>query len=171
MKWLSLLPRVFYGFIGIVLVGIAILLMGYALSEVYNAMGIDSARATDELLNAIGIVVISTALIDVSKFIIEEEVLHKKRTSPSTREIRRSLSKFLSIITIAVCMEALVFIFKAGKTGSSSLIYPTLLLLAGIVPVIGLGVFLRIAPKEGTQNNGSEPQALESVPQRLRQTS
>ena len=74
MKWLSLLPRVFYGFIGIVLVGIAILLMGYALSEVYNAMGIDSARATDELLNAIGIVVISTALIDVSKFIIEEEV-------------------------------------------------------------------------------------------------
>lgn len=156
MKLLNLIPRIFYGLISIVLVGIAILLMGYALTEVLNAMGVDNARATDELLNAIGIVVISTALVDVSKFIVEEEVLHRKRATTSTREIRRSLTKFLSIITIAVCMEALVFIFKAGKTGSSSLMYPTLLLLAGIAVVIGLGIFLLIASKESQPNNRTE---------------
>jgi heme/copper-type cytochrome/quinol oxidase subunit 4 len=167
MKWLSLLPQLFYGFISVVLVGIAILLMGYALSEVYNAMNIDNASATNELLNAIGIVVISTALVDVSKFLFEEEALHRKRPYSSTREIRRSLSKFLSIIIIAVCMEALVFIFKAGKTGSSSLIYPTLLLLAGIAAVLGLGVFLRIAPKQG-QETGLTQKAEQ--PRRLRQT-
>jgi hypothetical protein len=156
MKWLSLLTKVFYAFIGVVLVGIAMLLLGYALSEVFNAMGIDSHRATDELLNAIGIVVISTALIDVSKFLVEEEVLNKRRSGSSSREIRRSLTKFLSIITIAVCMEALVFIFKAGKTSSASLIYPTLLLLAGVAVVIGLGVFLRVVPREKMPHAGLE---------------
>ncbi len=166
MKWLSILPRIFYALTSIILVGIALLLLGYALLEIYHAMSIDSTRTINELLNAIGIVVISTALVDVSKFLVEEEVIRKKQSLPSTREIRRSLTKFLSIITIAVCMEALVFIFKAGKSGNSSLIYPTLLLLAGVGVVVGLGVFLRMVPGSSLANSDTDDLPVTSTENR-----
>ncbi|MDX1812935.1 MAG: GNAT family acetyltransferase [Gammaproteobacteria bacterium] len=148
MKLILQLPRFFYSVIGVILVGIAFLLILFAVTEVIKAMQFDGGRTIDELLNAIGIVVISTALIDVAKFLVEEEVLNKRRSTPSAKEIRRSLSKFLSIIVIAICMEALVFVFKAGKSGSEALIYPTLLFMAGITAVVGLGLFLKFTPEE-----------------------
>jgi putative Mn2+ efflux pump MntP len=56
--------------------------------------------------------------------------------------------KFLVIIAIAVSLEALVFIFDAGKKDISNLIYPTFLLIAAVLVVVGLGVYQKLTQKE-----------------------
>ena len=61
-------------------------------------------------------------------------------------EARRSLTKFISTIAIAVFLEALVMAFQASKKTASDMIYPTLLLLlTGIALILGLGLFQRLS--------------------------
>ena len=59
--------------------------------------------------------------------------------------------RFLVIITIAISLEALVFIFNAARQNMRSLIYPTFLLVSDILLIIGLGVYYKltcdVAPK------------------------
>ena len=95
------------------------------------------------LIDAVGYVVISIAVFDVSKYLMEEEVLHGRELS-SAGEARRSLTKFVVIISIAVLLEALVAIFAATKDDPTKLLYPTLLLVAGTLLIVGLGVFQRL---------------------------
>ncbi|MEJ2058967.1 MAG: hypothetical protein P8Y64_00560 [Gammaproteobacteria bacterium] len=145
MFWLvAALPRYFYLAVSLILITVALLLVSYGLFEVWVAMHAGRDFVTDELLNAIGVIVISVALVDVAKFLLEEEVMRRRSPRSSTVEMRRSLSKFVSIIAIAVCMESLVYIFKAGKMDMKLLIYPSLLLLSGTLMIIGLGVYLRV---------------------------
>lgn len=139
------LPTLMYFAVSIILLGIAVLLVGYALWEVWTAVHAHAGAVMDKLLDAIGVIVISLALFDVAKYLLEEEVLRKKHPFRPMEEIRRTLAKFMSIIAIAVCLEALVFIFRAGKTDVEALLYPTLLLFSGVAVVLGLGVYLRIS--------------------------
>ncbi|MCI5208372.1 MAG: general glycosylation protein [Candidatus Electrothrix sp. ATG2] len=89
------------------------------------------------------------AVFDVSKFLLEEEVIksHNKIT-PATQ--KATLTKFLVIITIAVSLEALVFIFDAGKKDVALLIYPSLLLLTVCLLVISIGVYQKMSGSRNT---------------------
>jgi hypothetical protein len=51
------------------------------------------------------------------------------------------LSKFIIIVSVAVSLEALVFIFNAGKTDITLLIYPAFLLITVSFLVISLGLY------------------------------
>lgn len=100
------------------------------------------------LLDAIGLIVIGMAVFDVSKFLVEEEVFNSGgEKSPAKK--RNMLIKFLVIIAIAVSLEALVFIFDAGKIDITNLIYPTFLLIAAVLVVVGLGVYQKLTCNEG----------------------
>ena len=48
------------------------------------------------------------------------------------------------IIAIAVSLEALVFVFDAGKSVITTLIYPTFLLIFSVLVVLGLGVYQKL---------------------------
>jgi hypothetical protein len=96
------------------------------------------------LLDAVGLIVIGMAVFDVSKFLLEEEVIKSHHViTPATQ--RAMLSKFLVIISIAVSLEALVFIFDAGKKDITLLIYPTFLLIAAVLMIISLGVYRKLS--------------------------
>ncbi|HLQ26700.1 MAG TPA: hypothetical protein VK138_12600 [Acidiferrobacterales bacterium] len=64
---------------------------------------------------------------DVSKYLMEEEV-RQNRELRSAREARQTPTKFVVIIVIAIGLEALVFIFRAGSKNFADLLYPTLLI-------------------------------------------
>ncbi len=145
MSIFQILPKLLYLATSIILLSIGLLLVAYGVHDLWLAVNGNSAMVTDKLLDAIGVIVISIALFDVSKYLMEEEVLKQKLLIHSSEDVRQTLTKFMSIIAIAVCMEALVFIFRAGKTDVDTLLYPTLLLLGGVGVVIGLAVFLRIS--------------------------
>lgn len=114
------------------------------------------------LLDAVGYLVIAIAVFEVGKFLVEEEVI-RSREMRHPAEARRSLTKFLSAIAIAVFLEALVAVFEAGKSDIRLMLYPTLLLLAGVALVLGLAMFQRLSAevenRVGDQDRRDEAEA------------
>jgi putative Mn2+ efflux pump MntP len=109
------------------------------------SIGVSSWKdAGGTILAAIGYVVIAMAVFDVAKYFIEEEVI-RGRELREAAEARRSLTKFVSTIAIAVFIEGLVITFQASKDDLPTMLYPTALLLTAILIVVGLGVFQRLS--------------------------
>jgi uncharacterized membrane protein YidH (DUF202 family) len=130
---------VMFSLISLFLSLISLAMIIYALVNIHTSIG-DKTLFAKSLLDAVGLIVIGMAVFDVSKFLLEEEVIKShKEITPSTQ--KTTLSKFLIIITIAVSLEALVFIFNAGKKDISLLVYPVLLLVAVSFLVISLAVY------------------------------
>lgn len=145
----SVISRTAYGAVSVSLIIISFMIICTALSNLWSAIT-GHHQLIHGLLSAISLIVIAMAVFDVSKFLIEEEVLgNGGKESPL--EERTRLMRFLVIITIAISLEALVFIFNAARQDMRSLIYPTFLLVADILLIVGLGVYYRltcdVAPK------------------------
>ena len=118
-------------------------LIGFGFYQVIGAVRSPDPMTGRELLEAVGFVVISIAVFDVSKYLLQEEVL-RPRELRHAGEARRSLTKFISTIIIAVFLEALVTAFEAGREDIATLLYPTLLLAVGALLLVALGVFQRL---------------------------
>jgi hypothetical protein len=113
---------------------------------------------TQRLLTAIGYVVISVAVFDVGKYIIEEEVV-RYRELRQVGEVRRSLTRFVSTILIAVFLESIVLVFKVSENEIAMMTYPALLLFAGVAMLIGLGAFQRlVSAVETERENAGQPE-------------
>lgn len=139
------ISRLVFGVAAGSLMLLAIGLVVYSIGVVVkSATTLDYVDLGESLLDAIGYLVIAIAVFDVSKFLLEEEVVHGRQMR-NPGEARRSLTKFLSTITIAIFLEALVGIFDAGKKDVTLMLYPTLLLFGGICLVLGLGVFQKLS--------------------------
>lgn len=138
----DIVGRLIYFFVSLSLMLISLCMMGVAVHDVWQAFN-DQTRLVTALLDAVGFIVIAMAVFDVSKFLLEEEVV-KNRELDSPREARVTLTKFLVIVTIAVSLESLVFIFDAARKDITLLIYPTFMLLAVVLLVVGLGVFQKL---------------------------
>lgn len=129
-----------FGLISLAMIGVAIWGIGTSIHE--------KTLLVTALLDAIGLIVIGMAVFDVAKFLAEEEVF-KTVDVKSPAKQRGTLIKFLVIISIAVTLEALVFILDAGKKDISLLIYPTFLLIAAVLLVVSLGVYQKLSRNDG----------------------
>jgi hypothetical protein len=144
-KSMDMLSRFAFGTASLVLMALSLMLVGYGIVGVIAGISSSWTDASDALLAAIGYVVISIAVFDVAKYFIEEEVI-RGREMRLTSEARRSLTKFISTISIAVFIEALVTVFRASKQENLlPMLYPTVLLLTAILIVVGLGVYQRLS--------------------------
>ena len=137
---------VVYGLISLSLGLISITMIGIALWSVWLSTH-EKTMFVTALLDAIGLIVIGMAVFDVSIFLLEKEVFHSHDNKSHSKE-RETLLKFLVIISIAVSLEALVFIFETGKKDVTMLIYPTFLLIATVFLVISLGVYQKLSQGE-----------------------
>jgi hypothetical protein len=141
---MELLSRAAFGIASLVLMAMSLALVVYGLIEVVASVKTSWADARDVILSAIGYVVIAMAVFDVAKYFIEEEVI-RGREMRSAAEARRSLTKFISTISIAVFIEGLVITFRVSKDSVEQMLFPTALLLTAILIVVGLGVFQRLS--------------------------
>jgi hypothetical protein len=138
------LSRFAFATASLVLMALSFALVIYGVVEVAS-VGISSWKdAGGTILSAIGYVVIAMAVFDLAKYFIEEEVI-RGRELREAAEARRSLTKFVSTIAIAVFIEGLVITFQASKDDLPSMLYPTALLLTAILIVVGLGLFQRLS--------------------------
>jgi hypothetical protein len=137
------ISRAIFGLAATVLAIFALVLAGSAVSDFIVAAW---ARQHVGLsaLSGIGYVVVSIAVYDVAKYLIEEEVVRGRELRVAS-EARRSLTRFISTIAIAVFLEALVTIFRVSQESVDELLYPTALLVSAIVLVLGLGVYQRLS--------------------------
>lgn len=146
--------RAIFGIAAVVLALFAIVLAGSAMTDFVIA-----AWSREHLglsaLSGIGYVVVSIAVFDVAKYLIEEEVVRGRELRVAS-EARRSLTRFISTIAIAVFLEALVTIFRVTQENVTNLVYPTFLLISAILLVLGLGVYQRLSVTVERQVEGGK---------------
>ena len=141
---IELLSRLAFGCASLVLMAMSFGLVIYGSVEVFTGLVNSWADGGAALLAAIGYVVIAMAVFDVAKYFVEEEVI-RGREMRNAAEARRSLTKFISTISLAVFIEGLVLVFRVSKETVQDILYPTALLVTGIVIVVGLGVYQRLS--------------------------
>lgn len=139
----QLVSRLLYIAVTLALLGLAFGFISYAGWSVYRAV-LGEEMVLSAMLHAVGLVIIALAVSDVGKFLLEEE-LGRERELETTGEVRRMLTKFMTIIIIAASLHTLVFLFEAGRQSVEGLIYPSMLLIAVAVLVAVLGVYQRLA--------------------------
>lgn len=137
---MNTISRLVFGFAGLFLAIFSVTLIAY------SAYSVATAKQSIEIaaLDAIGYVVIAIAVFDVAKYLIDEEVI-REREMRRAGEARRSLTRFLSTVIIAVMLEAIVITSKVSKGHIPDLVYPVLLALTGVAILVGLGVFQRLS--------------------------
>jgi hypothetical protein len=124
---------------------VAIGLIVYAGMQQVSAFSAPEQDIGRALLDSVGYMVIAVAIFEVAKYILEEEVIDPTQMR-NAGQARRSITKFVSTISIAVFLEALVAVFQTSKgQDMSMMLYPTLLLFGGVAMVVGLGVYQRLS--------------------------
>jgi hypothetical protein len=137
------LTRILYGVASLALTLISLAMIGAAGLDIWNA-SLQHEPLKKSLLDGIGLVVVSLAVFDVAKYLMEEEVL-SQRELRSAIEARETLTKFLVIIIIALTLEALVFVLGAASRDLRLLVYPAGLLAVSCLMVLSLAVYLRLS--------------------------
>ncbi len=125
---MELVSRGVFGIASAVLMLIALALSIYSAGLIVMALRGPWGEAGTGLLESIGYVVIAVAVFDVAKYFVEEEVI-RGREMRLASEARRSLTKFISTIAIAVFIEALVMVFRQGGQDIALVLYPAAILL------------------------------------------
>jgi hypothetical protein len=138
------LSRLAFASASLVLMAMSFGLVIYGGIEVAVGIGTSREDGSTALLAAIGYVVIAMAVFDVAKYFVEEEVI-RGREMRNAGEARRSLTKFISTISIAVFIEGLVLVFRVSRQNVADLLYPTALLFTAIIIVIGLSIYQRLS--------------------------
>ena len=136
-----------YFLAAVILVLMALAIMGWSVYEAFlhfDKQDLLKGEFISIMLQSVGSVVIAVAIIDVAKYMVEEEVYRHKELR-SIREARETMTKIIVIISIAVGIEGLVYIFKAGVQDISLLLYPAALVLVSVVLLVGLGVFQKLS--------------------------
>lgn len=137
----------------LILIALSLIIMGWSVYEIISNIK-EGADFVPLMLQSVGAIIIASAIIDVSQYMIEEEVLLNKELR-DPEEARRTITKIIVIITIAVSIEGLVFIFKAGTKDLTLLLYPALLIAASSILIVALGVYQKLSAtieKEDKEN-------------------
>ena len=141
---MEFVSRGVFGIASAVLMLIALALSVYSGGLIVAALRGPWAEAGAGLLESIGYVVLAVAVFDVAKYFVEEEVI-RGREMRLASEARRSLTKFISTIAIAVFIEALVMVFRQGGQDIALILYPAAILVTGVLIILGLGVYQRLS--------------------------
>jgi hypothetical protein len=143
--------KAIYAGIGGMLIFVALLLLYSAGQSFIGMLSHDGNIVTDSF----GIVIIITlamSIFDLGKTVLEEEVLLNKDIHHHDTT-RRTISRFITAIIIAVSIEALLLMFKSLLNGSaaiSQLNHAVWMLLAAVAMMTGLGAYLYLS-KESKQ--------------------
>jgi hypothetical protein len=141
---MTYLTRTVFAFASLLLLLAAMALIGFGVKDALEGIGSPDKSGADAVLDVLGYVIVAIAVFDVAKYIFEDEV-RRGNEKRSAAEARRSLTKFLSTIVIALFLEALVVVFKTAREDVALLLYPTALLVASVMVLVGLGVFQRLS--------------------------
>lgn len=135
---------------GAIVAGLFILvavLLWTAIKDIYHLFTVSALE--QDPLQPFGIIIFITlalAIFDLGKTILEEEVLmHKDIFRHSST--RRTITRFVSTILIAISIEALLTMFKASL-GEKQYIEPAIWMMLAVVGLlVGLGAYVYLGAK------------------------
>jgi hypothetical protein len=137
------ITRMIFGAFACVLALFALLMTIYGVGETVRGIHLwqDFGQG---VLRGVGYIVVAVAVFEVAKYLVEEEVM-RSREMRSAAEARRSLTKFVSTISIAVFLEGLVTVFRVSHESVPLLLYPAAILLTATLMILGLGLYQRLS--------------------------
>ncbi|WP_079201229.1 hypothetical protein [Pseudomonas sp. CC6-YY-74] len=142
-------------FAAVVLILLSLIIMLWSVYDVISGIK-DDTGFIPLMLQSVAAIIIAAAIIDVAQYMMEEEVFKEKELR-DPKEARRTITKIIVIITIAVSIEGLVFIFKAGTKDLSLLLYPALLIMVSAILIVALGIYQKLsAAIEKTEKENTE---------------
>jgi hypothetical protein len=95
------------------------------------------------LLDEVGLLVFSIAVIDVVKYLTIEEII-KHGKERKLHEEKKNLTKFVMIISTALALEGLVLTIETAKTNLNQLLYPIMLLLVAVFFILSVGIYQKL---------------------------
>lgn len=123
------------------------LLLFSAASEIFELL---TSSSKDNLyLGSFGIIIFLTlalAVFDLGKTTLEEEILLRKDIFRHS-STRRTITRFIAAILIAVSIEALLLMFKSVLGDSQYLLHAVAMMIAAIGLLIGLGIYVYLGAK------------------------
>tara|TARA_R110001592_G_scaffold181747_1_gene424586 strand:- start:378 stop:854 length:477 start_codon:yes stop_codon:yes gene_type:complete len=135
----------FHFLAAIILILISLVIMGWSVYEVFtNIIAENKEEFIPLILQSVGAIIIAAAIIDVAQYIIEEEVFQNKELR-DPKEARKTITKIMVIISIAVSIEGLVYIFKAGTKDLQLLVYPAAIIFVSSFSIIALGIYQKLS--------------------------
>lgn len=140
--------RLVYSLIVFGLFTVVGLLLFSAAHEITTLFHAETDRASIQL-KPFGVIIFLTlglAVFDLGKTILEEEVLmHKDIFRHSST--RRTITRFIVAILIAVSIEALLMMFKAALNESFSIMPAVWMMLTAVGLLVGLGAYVYLGAK------------------------
>ncbi len=129
----------------LILILIALITMGWSVYEIFvHLVSENKEEFIPLILQSVGAIIIAAAIIDVAQYMIEEEVFHEKELR-DPGEARKTITKIMVIIAIAVSIEGLVYIFKAGTKDLQLLLYPAALIFVSSLSIVALGIYQKLS--------------------------
>ena len=136
-----------YSVIVIGLFCVVVALLAYAGIEFYTLL--EGDHSIEMQLKPFGIVIFLTlalAIFDLGKTILEEEVLMYKDIFRHS-STRRTITRFIAAILIAVTIEALLLMFKSALGYGDQIHEAVLMMLTGVGLLVGLGLYVYLGAK------------------------
>lgn len=141
LKWITWLSRFAYSIGCLCLYFIALWIFGAGVWQII--IEITGVQFTVyKLLDEVALIVFSIAVIDVSKYLMVEEVL--KSTERPPREARQAFTRFVIIIVTALSLEGLVLTIETAKTDLTKIVYPILIFFTATFFLISLGIYQKL---------------------------
>lgn len=106
-------------------------------------------QAPNEVVMPFGVVIYLTlalAIFDLAKTTLEEEVLLYKDILRHS-STRRTITRFVAAIIIAVSIEALLMIFKSALHGGEHILDAVWVMLASAILLLALGIYVYLGSK------------------------
>jgi len=137
-----------YALIAIGLFSVVAVLLYSAFEDIYTLFSSEVSYA-ERHLKPFGVIIYLTlglAVFDLGKTILEEEVLMRKDIFRHS-STRRTITRFIAAILIAVSIEALLMMFKSALSENDDMIPAVLMMTTAIGLLIGLGIYVYLGSK------------------------
>lgn len=143
----------FKGVYSVIVAGLMIVVATLLYAAGSELLAMFSSTATADLhLKPFGVIIFLTlalAVFDLGKTTLEEEVLmHKDIFRHSST--RRTITRFIAAILIAVSIEALLLMFKSALGNEASLVPAVWMMMAAVGLLVGLGVYVYLGARAET---------------------
>jgi hypothetical protein len=151
-----------YAAIAVLFYFCALSLMVFAAVEFWHGVN-PSASAPiggrfDAILEAIGLLTIAVAALELGQTVLEEEVRREVHVSAPTR-VRRFLSRFLIVVVVALSVETMVSVFRLAREEPEHLPHAATIGLAAAALLAAWGVFIKL----NRSAEELEPESMEKV--------
>ncbi len=151
-----------YSAISLLFFGCGIALIAFAVLELWEGVvlgaGLEPRVRFNAVLEAIGLLTIAVASLELGQTILEEEVQREAHMSAPTR-VRRFLSRFLIVVIVSLSIETLVAVFRLIHDDPARLPQASTIGLATAALLAAWGVFIRL----NRSAEELEPEAMEKA--------